>query len=157
MNRTLYIVIMVMAILVVLGMTIAGAVTGNTGAAVGFGCTTVVLIYLMFTVLDLDFYIEHDRKLTDLCNDALNESRNLVKLNDRISNTSKEVHDMNGELIGDNHNLFLVINKMKKYLTVTELYEVNKEIADTGYKFLEMGDGEFEMFVTRVRNEVSGE
>ena len=71
--------------------------------------------------------------------------------------TSKEVHDMNGELIGDNRNLFRVINKMKKYLTVAELYEVNKEIADTGYKFLEMEDGEFEMFVTRERNEVSGE
>ena len=157
MNRTLYIVIMVVAILWFLGMTIAGAVTGNTGAAVGFGCTTVVLIYLMFTVLDLDFYIEHDRKLTDLCSDALNESRNLVELNDRISNTSKEVHGMNRELIGDNRNLFRVINKMKKYLTVAELYEVNKEIADTGYKFLEMEDGEFEMFVTRERNEVSGE
>lgn len=157
MNRTLYIVIMVVAILWFLGMTIAGAVTGNPGAAVGFGCTTVVLISLMFANLDLDFYIGHSKKLTDLCNDALNESRNLVKLNDRISNTSKEVHDMNGELIGDNHNLFLVINKMKKYLTVAELYEVNKEIADTGYKFLEMGDGEFEMFVTRERNEVSGE
>ena len=62
-----------------------------------------------------------------------------------------------GELIGDNRNLFRVINKMKKYLTVAELYEVNKEIADTGYKFLEMEDGEFEMFVTRERNEVSGE
>lgn len=157
MNKTIYIVIMVVAILWFLGMTIASAVTGNTGAAVGFGCTAVVLISLMFANLDLDFYIEHSKKLTDLCNDALDESRNLVKLNDRISNTSKEVHDMNRELIDDNHNLFLVINKMKKYLTVAELYEVNKEIADTGYKFLEMEDGEFEMFVTRERNEVSGE
>ena len=149
--------IMVMAILVVLGMTIASSVTGNVGATAGFGSAAVALVSLMFTSLDLKFYIEHDMKLTDLCSDALNESRNLVELNDRISNTSKEVHDMNRELIGDNHNLFLVINKMKKYLTVTELYEVNKEIADTGYKFLEMGDGEFEMFVTRVRNEVSEE
>jgi hypothetical protein len=146
---------MVMATLWYLGMTIASAVTGNPGAAVGFGCTTVALIILMFVTLDLDFYIDHSKNLTDLCNDALEESRSLVELNERISNTSKEVHDMNRELIDDNHNLLLTIDKMKKYLTAAELYEVNKEIADTGYKFLETDDGEFEMFVTRERKEVS--
>lgn len=140
MNKTLYIVLMVVTALWYLGMTIVNAVAGNVGGAVGFGCTTVLALGLMFVALDLDSYIELNGKLSEL--------------NEKICDTSQEVCNQNRKLIDDNEKLFRTINKMKKYLTVDDLEEVNEEIIDTGYRFIE-DDGEFELYVTKKRKEVS--
>ncbi len=140
MNKTLYIVIMVAVALWYLGMTIANAVAGNVNGAVGFGCAAVLTLAVMFVALDRKFYFDNNEKL--------------LELNEKINNTSQEVCNHNRELIDDNYKLFRTINKMKKYLTVDDLEEVNEEIIDTGYRFLE-DDGEFELYVTSKRKEVT--